>query len=1142
MTNYDHLIGKVLEERYRLDAYIAGGGQANVWRVTDLQSGVPRAAKLFEARLNTPTQDIERFRKESLLLANLKEHPNVVQVHDGGFDNTLRAFYIIMELIDGVTLHEFIASRTKAEAATGRAPTTGAADGGDPPDEMTRMHEAENEDETSAHTSAHASSSAAAQPPPSFFDSSMAVAIISQAAQGLGHVHQYNIVHRDVKPGNILVGGDGVVKLTDFGIAQMTEDSRITDTDKAVGTLYYMSPEQILGHKADARTDIYSLGIVLYECLVGRTPFAQASRDMIPYHIINTPPIPPGQLNSEVPPSLEATVLRALSKTPDQRYRSMGEFEYDLTGLTNSGILSAVTREQISTGVLTIRGEHQSNGHEKPKVAPDSNVRCGACGAPLPVGWQTDLTQCPGCAGSLQNTVSRTSDKVIAFINQARTRRQFPPGKIAFDMAMFLYTMELQAPSFEDWKEKIGKAEPELQKGTVALPVPTIEKSRETDQITMARGLMEVADFLTAPELIDLNKRLSELNEARALAAHARAKAYQLLGRYHTLQGATAGEATASVKHYEDARVALSLAHDQYRLATDFWRQCEAHEPVERIRHYYGPVRDETVQRQVWTATAELLAQGILRFPHDRPEAYDLFRRAADASRELEPSPGVGLDLKLPEFYVNYYEDTLAKLEEHQKAIAAARTSARATIAEAQQADAGLLAADRKRLDEWIRERATVALDYFNKREDLPARLRRVRRIAWVVGYLLAAVLAVAFIGEARHGAYSVANPGPFWPGWPMVLSQSLRFGTNFGSWHHFLVMLAGIDLLLFWPFNLMAARRVPRAERSGPTRPVIPGLSQFLIPLVDALDGYIRRAAPPPAPPAETPPKTGEDATPAPSGNKFLPALARLFFSVAPWIPVLWLAWLLWRAFSGLAMPGNYVLWLGALFVLPAAGYFVGGAMRRLSVRLDRLDADEKNAHEALGLRALMDREKLQIERKRQADIVRDAFAQANSRHTDHRNTIVVMLQIFLARLLHHQRESDFVDLPGLDRALHQWREEIDAAFLRPMGLRYEEAEVRPVEDPEWRVERPLNTLHVTTQSRAIPLRFVYDRDAYLLWGVDGFQDCRRNRLQQGPDGYSLAVKLPSDTQQVNFMFETVDNRWPAEAHTIWIEGNRAG
>lgn len=1138
MTNYDHLIGKVLEERYRLDAYIAGGGQANVWRVTDLQSGVARAAKLFEARLNTPSQDIERFRKESLLLANLKPHRNVVQVLDGGFDNTLRAFYIIMELIDGVTLHDFIASRAKADAANDRAQAGRAAggNGDEPPDDRTAIHTTEDEEDA---TGVHAM--------PPLFDPPMAVAITSQAALGLAHVHHYNIVHRDVKPGNILVGGDGVVKLTDFGIAQMTEDSRLTETDKAVGTLYYMSPEQILGRKVDARTDIYSLGIVLYECLVGRTPFAQASRDMIPWHITNTIPIPPGQLNSEVPVSLETAVMTALAKAPDDRFRTMAQFEQDLTGLTNSGALPVVTEEQISTGVLTIRGEERADGRDKPRETPDSGTRCGACGAPLPAGWQTSLTQCPGCAGPLQNTVARTSDKAIEFINQARARRQFPPGKIAFDMAMFLYTMELQAPSFEQWKEKTDRAEPEIQKGTVALPVPATEKSRETDQITMARGLMEVADFLTTPELIDLNKRLAELDEARALAAHARGKAYQLLSRHHTLQGSTAGKAEEAVKHYEDARTALTLASDQYRLAADFWRQCEAHEPAERIQGYYTPVRDEAVQRHLWTATAEILAQGILRFPRDHTKAYDLFRRAADAGKDLAPSPGISMDLKLPEFYINYYEDTLARLDEHLQAIAAARTSARDTIAAARQADADLTAADRKHVDDWLRERAAVALDYFNKREDLPQRLRRIQQIARAAGYLLAFVLAVAFIGEARHGAYSVTNPGPFWPGWPMVLSQFLRYGADFGSWHHFLVMLVGIDLLIFWPFNLMVARRTPRAERPRRTRPAIPTLSQYLIPLVDGLDNHIRRSAPPPAPPPDTAPSTPGEAAAAPvastSGNKLIPALARFLFALAPWVPVLWLAWTLWRAFSGLPMPGNYVLWLGALFLLPAAaGYFVGGAIRTITRRLDRLEADEKDAQEALDRRVLIDREKLQLERNQQATTVHTAFATANAEHTDHRNAVVVTLQILLARLLHHNRESDFVDLPGLDRALHEWREEIDGDFLRPMGLRYEQAETSPVSEPEWRVERPLGVLHVVTKMRQIPLRFVYDRDAYLLWGVDGFQDCRRHRLQPGPDGYSLAVKLPPEARQVNFTFETPDHRWPGDTHTIWIEGNRPG
>ena len=1122
MANYNHLIGKILDGRYRLVKYIAGGGQANVWQATDLESGVPRAIKLFEARLNTPPEDIERFKKESLLLVNMPTHKNVIQIYDGGFDAALRVFYIVMELVDGVTLHDFIAVRDQGNGVHDEG--NGVHDEDNGGREATEVHVAESDDE---ETGVHVIE------PDRLFPPAIAVAIVSQTAQALDHVHQYNIVHRDVKPGNILIGRDGVVKLTDLGIARLTEDSGLTETDKAVGTLYYMSPEQIQGLKVDGRTDIYSLGVVLYECLVGRTPFGKASRDMIPYHIIHTPPTPPTELNSEVPASLEAAIMHTLAKAPEDRYRRMAEFEGALAGLTDTGVLPAVSEGQISTGVLTIRGDAQSDGSEQPpEKVLDSDQRCMACGAPLPIGWPTTLTECPGCGGSLAQVGARPTEKVLDFIRQARERRQFPPGKIAFDMAMFLYTMELQSPTFQEWQTKTAETEPELQKGTVLIPTPINENLKGAELVVAARRLMDIADFLTDPELNEYNKRWPELREVEALAAHARAKAYQLLGRYHTLQGSVTRQSEAATKKYEQAFKSFGLAGRQYRLANNAWRQYEAGEPSERIQGYYAPVMQEARQREQWAAAAESLTQGILRFPHNHTDSYGSFHKAVELGQELPPTPGITNDLNGAELYIGYYEKAEDDRKNHLTAIDAAQTDAHHTIAAAHKADAALVAEDRQYVTDWLHERSRIALDYFNKRENLPHQLRRIRLTTWAVGYLMAVILMVAFIGEARHAAYTVTNPGPFWPGWPMILAQFRRYAADFGSWHHFLVMLIGIDLLIFWPFNLMAARQTPRVDRSKGMRPIVPTLSRLLIPLVDGLDAIVQRGM------------AQGDETPERPTNKLFHTLARLTFAVAPWVPVFLLTWALRSAFGGLGLPGNYVTWLAALFILPPlAGRFVGRVMRRLGEKLDRMEADEKEAQGTLDRKILIERERIGTERARQAQTVHDAFAHANDEHDSHRATIKAGLEVFLARLLYYKQESDFVDLPEVKQTLLKWREAIDQAYLRPMGLKYDEKETSAVDTPEWRAERPLNLLTVTTSMRPIPLRFVHDQAGYVLWGINGFQKCRRQPLQKEADGYSAEVKLPpqDEAQQVNFTFETSDHRWPGQAHTIWLEsGNR--
>lgn len=1104
MSTHTSMLGQTLDERYRLEAKIGEGGQAVVCTGTDTDSGILRAIKLLPASFNTPPQVIERFKKESLLLANLPKHDYVVQVYDGGYDANMRAFYMVIDFVNGITLSELIAAQADADVAR----------------DVTTVHQAnEDADATGIHT---LGPERVCTPP-------MAVAITRRVALGLHHAHRNRFVHRDVKPSNVLIGRNGDVKLTDFGIARVVEESGLTGTGTAIGTLQYMSPEQIKGRDLDHRTDIYSLGIVLYECLVGRTPFAAAGRELIPYHILNTPPVSPSERNREIIPELEAVVLRAVAKSADERYQTMAEFEAALAGLVHSGLLPDVDTRQIADGVAHVAGERDRDVIQVDSSNElDSNERCAVCGAPLPLGWRQTGAPCPACGAPLTEVAPRPHEWVSQLISRAREKKNIR-GKVGFELASYIYSEELQDPPFQEWKTRTAGAEPELQKGTVAIPTPALEQSKEVDLPAAARHLMEIADYLTDPEFNEYNHRLPERYEVEALAAHARAKGYQLLGRHHTRRGSGLTEPQAATTVYENARNNFIQAGEQYRLAGDAWRRYESGEPNERIQKYYAAARDEVRQRRVWSVAADLLTQGILRFPHNRAEAYAHFRGAAALRPELPEQPGITLDLKLTELYDNYYEKTLEQLKEHQSAIAAAQTSARAAIAAAQTADAALLNDDRRLFADWLRERARIAHDFFMRRENLPHALRRIRLIAWALGYLLAFILAVAYVGEARNAAYSTANPGPFWPGWPMLLAQSLGYAADFGRWHHFLVMLIGIDLLIFWPFNLMVARQTPRAQRPAHSRPVIPALSQLLVPIVDWLDGAVRRGV------------AGSDPPPERPVNRFIHALARVAFAVAPWVPLVWLNWNL--PGDLITLPNNYLLWLLVLFIVPAlVGRMVGRAMRRLSEKLDQLEHDEDETRQTLDRQMLIERDNVRHERRKQTTIVHDEFARANAEHATHHAAIVGTLQVLLARLLHYKKEEDFVDLPGLDRALAQWRAEIDQTFLRLMGQKYEGTETSPVAEAEWRVERPLQTLRVTTSGRPIPLRIVYDQDGYVLWGTNGFQECRRQRLQSGADGYCLNIKLPPDTTQVNFTRETLDRRWPDATHTVWIENNRIG
>src|SRR3954463_13161737 len=295
--------GQVLDGKYRLDALLAEGGMGAVYRATHVMLGKTVAIKLIRSAIVASPEIVRRFQREARAATALN-HPNIVSVYDLGQtpDGTL---YIAMEYVDGPSLKALIQSGRPIPVAR-------------------------------------------------------TIAILRQVASALATAHRHNIVHRDLKPQNIMLaaGHDGseVAKLVDFGIAKTFDEStQLTNTGSALGTPYYMSPEQIDGRNVDARADIYALGIILYEMLVGEVPFADQSTPAVLVKQLRERPVRPSLKNAAVPPALEAIALRCLEKDPEQRYQTADEFAAALSDaagtLTAPQTVNDVTLPMARTAV-----------------------------------------------------------------------------------------------------------------------------------------------------------------------------------------------------------------------------------------------------------------------------------------------------------------------------------------------------------------------------------------------------------------------------------------------------------------------------------------------------------------------------------------------------------------------------------------------------------------------------------------------------------------------------------------------------------------------------------------------------------------------------------------------------------------------
>ena len=316
-------VGVIVSDRYEIVGRVGSGGMADVYKAKDHKLNRFVAIKVLKAEFGSDTTFISKFQREAQAAAGLA-HPNIVNVFDVGEDNGIN--YIVMELVEGITLKEYISKKGRLTIK-----------------------------ETTS--------------------------IAIQVAMGLEAAHNKKIVHRDIKPQNIIISTDGKVKVTDFGIARAASSNTISTN--AMGSVHYSSPEQVRGGYSDYKSDIYSLGITMYEMVTGTVPFDGDTTVSIAIKHLQEEMIPPSELNPQLPHSLEEIIMKCTQKSPDRRYNSLAELISDLkqslidpdgnfvnlTPLSNHAqtvVISPEEMEQIKRGAVAA-------GNTVPESNPEVN-------------------------------------------------------------------------------------------------------------------------------------------------------------------------------------------------------------------------------------------------------------------------------------------------------------------------------------------------------------------------------------------------------------------------------------------------------------------------------------------------------------------------------------------------------------------------------------------------------------------------------------------------------------------------------------------------------------------------------------------------------------------------------------------------
>ena len=519
------LIGRSLGQ-YRIEECLGEGGFATVYRGYQPKLERVVAVKVLHEHLARNKSLVTRFKREAEAAFSL-QHPNIVRAYDLGQSDGL--WFIVMQYVDGPSLRDVLLRQ-------------GGFNVNDDREDLTRVHDDDVIDATVLKDL-----TGYYQP----LELGLVAQVTADICAALDYAHGMKVLHRDLKPDNILISKEGRALLGDFGIARLQEDDRLTRTGSRLGSVAYMSPEQIRGKRnLDQRSDIYSLGVMLFEMLTGTVPFVGTETVVWSKHLEEPPPCPTA-LRDDVPPEVEAIVLRCLEKAPEDRFASAGAMAQALLKVTRpiplTTLFTAISDTAEMVGVET---------NEEAAI-----LSCPHCGNSLRL--RGDAGFCPACqqpttlvAGQAEH--ARLIQVAETFIVGFNLNPDLSLEVLAYEYERTIEPVlrERYAAALKTWQDLLAY-------GSVIPPFADVNARPSADRVlAAAKELWNLAQLLEAEPVGKYIVAISSRRQRRERVAELRARAHQLIALYHSLHGAAGSTPQEMREAYEAARTSCLTASE----------------------------------------------------------------------------------------------------------------------------------------------------------------------------------------------------------------------------------------------------------------------------------------------------------------------------------------------------------------------------------------------------------------------------------------------------------------------------------------------------------------------------------------------------------------------------------------------------